>query len=155
MQLHLAVTLAIGARLLVLDEPTLGLDILYREQFYQTLLHDFFREDRSILVTTHEVREIEHTLTDVVFIDHGRARLACAMQDIAARYLKVTCGAQQRVPGVPLSQRVTLAGCEYIFADVARDDYADLGELSVPSLAELFVALLGEGPAAVDGGGAA
>src|SRR6185312_13767662 len=86
-QLHLSLTLAIDARLLVLDEPTLGLDLLYRRQFYDTLLNDYFDKERTILVTTHQVEEIENLLTDVIFIDHGRVVLDSAVETLAERYL--------------------------------------------------------------------
>ncbi len=141
-QLHLAIVLAIGAELLVLDEPTLGLDILYRQQFYDAVLNDYFTEDRSILVTTHEVREIEHILTDVVFINRGRACLTSSMEDIATQYVKLTAGEQVNAPAAPLFQRRSLAGTEYIFRGVPAGELAGLGEVSTPNLAELFVAVV-------------
>ena len=141
-QLHLALVLAIGAQLLVLDEPTLGLDILYRQQFYDALLNDYFTEQRSILITTHEVREIEHILTDVVFIHRGKARLALPMEQVHQRFCKLTCSQAVELPGVPLSERQTLAGTEYIFDAVEPAALAALGEVSTPSLAELFVAIV-------------
>ncbi len=141
-QLHLAIVMAIDAKLLVLDEPTLGLDIIYRQNFYDAVLNDYFHDQRSILVTTHEVREIEHILTDVVFIHRGRARLAVATAEIPERFVKLTAGENVTLPEEPLSQRKTLAGIEYIFADVARDALAPLGELSTPNVPELFVAVV-------------
>ncbi len=142
-QLHLAIMLAIGAELLVLDEPTLGLDILYRQQFYDAVLNDYFTHERSILVTTHEVREIEHILTDVVLIHRGRVRLAAAMEDIATQYVKLTCSGEAPLPASPLASRQGLAGHEHIFNGVPREQLESIGDISVPNLAELFVALVG------------
>ncbi len=141
-QLHLAIVLAIGAQLLVLDEPTLGLDIIYRQQFYDGVLNDFYNEQRSILVTTHEVREIEHILTDVVFIDHGRARLACSMEEVAATFHKLVCAENTSPPLTPLCRRTTLSGAEFIFQGADPAQLEPLGQVSVPNLAELFVALV-------------
>ena len=144
-QLHLAIVLAIGAELLVLDEPTLGLDIIYRQQFYDAVLNDYFTQDRSILVTTHEVREIEHILTDVVFIDHGRAVLSLAMEQVEAEFVKVLSAGEISAPVAPLSRKQTLSGVEYIFRGVDRQILAASGEVSTPNLAELFVAVV-QGP---------
>ena len=145
-QLHLAIVLAIGAELLVLDEPTLGLDILYRQRFYDAVLNDFFTEERSILVTTHEVREIEHMLTDVVFIHQGKACLTISMDKIADRYVKLISSdraiAQHSELGSPLFSRRTLAGTESIFLGVDRAKLEHLGEVATPNLAELFVAVV-------------
>jgi ABC-2 type transport system ATP-binding protein len=143
-QLHLALILAIDAPLLVLDEPTLGLDILYRQQFYDGILNDFFNEGRSILVTTHEVREIEHILTDVVFIHHGRARLKIAMDELPQRYAKLTTQAEVKLPAEPLVSRRSLNGTEHIFEGVDRDLLQKIGEVNTPNLAELFVAIVGD-----------
>ena len=142
-QLHLAIMLAIGADLLVLDEPTLGLDILYRQQFYDAVLNDYFTQERSILVTTHEVREIEHILTDVVLIHRGQVRLAASMEDIASQYVKLTCSADQPLPASPLASKQGIAGHEHIFNGVSREQLSEIGDTSVPNLAELFVALVG------------
>lgn len=145
-QLHLAIVLAIGAELLVLDEPTLGLDILYRQRFYDAVLNDFYTAERSILVTTHEVREIEHMLTDVVFIHRGKACLTISMDKIADEYVKLTSSdqavAQRPALGSPLFSRRTLAGTESIFHGVDRAQLEDLGEVATPNLAELFVAIV-------------
>lgn len=141
-QLHLAVVLATDAPLLVLDEPTLGLDILYRQQFYDAILNDFFNEERSILVTTHEVREIEHILTDVVFMHRGRDALTLNMASVADTYLKLTCGGEPQLPAQPLYSRKGLSGNEHIFAGVPRPTLEALGEVSTPNLAELFVAVV-------------
>jgi ABC-2 type transport system ATP-binding protein len=146
-QLHLALVLAIHAELLILDEPTLGLDILYRQRFYDALLNDYMDGDRSILITTHEVREIEHLLTDVVFIHHGRQILSADMDNIGAEFAKLLvqpANAEAARALQPLNERPTLKGIEYIFRHRNADELAPLGELTRPNLAELFVALLGE-----------
>ncbi len=143
-QLHLALILAIDAPLLVLDEPTLGLDILYRQQFYDAILNDYFNDGRSILVTTHEVREIEHILTDVVFIHKGSARLNLAMQEVGENFAKLVTSADVNLPVKPVSTRRTLGGTEHSFEGVDRTLLQDLGELSTPNLAELFVAVVGD-----------
>jgi ABC-2 type transport system ATP-binding protein len=98
-QLHLALVMAIDAKLLVLDEPTLGLDLLYRKQFYDTLLNDYFDKSRTIIVTTHQVEEIQHILTDLMFIDRGRIVLDCSMEDFETRYLEVMVDAGSRRRG--------------------------------------------------------
>ncbi len=141
-QLHLAIVLAIGAELLVLDEPTLGLDILYRQQFYDGVLNDYFNEQRSILVTTHEVREIEHILTDVVFIDHGRTCLTLAMDALPDEFVKLTSSEHDPIPPGALHSRRTLAGTESIYRGVPRHELEGVGEVGTPNLAELFVAVV-------------
>ena len=141
-QLHLAIVLAIGAELLVLDEPTLGLDILYRQQFYDGVLNDYFTDQRSILVTTHEVREIEHILTDVVFIHHGKACLSLAMDRIGEEYVKLVSAEHTSLPRQPIYTHRTLAGVESIFQGVDPAQLESLGELATPNLAELFVAVV-------------
>lgn len=141
-QLHLALILAIDARLLVLDEPTLGLDVLYREQFYDTLLNDYVSGERSILVTTHEVREIEHVLTDVVFIKQGRTCLASTIDGIREHYVKLTPTAGNTPPDGYLGRRQTLSGAEYIYRDIPRETLAAVGTVSTPDLVELFVATM-------------
>ncbi|MDE0271437.1 MAG: ABC transporter ATP-binding protein [Gammaproteobacteria bacterium] len=147
-QLHLAIVLAVNAELLVLDEPTLGLDILYRQRFYDALLNDYFAEQRAILVTTHEVREIEHILTQVVFIDRGRTRLHLGTDELAASFAKVVADAERsdalRALN-PLSERRSLRGREFIFRDANAQALAECGEVSTPSLPELFTAVMEEG----------
>ena len=143
-QLHLALILAIDASLLVLDEPTLGLDILYRQQFYDGVLNDYYNESRSILVTTHEVREIEHILTDVVFIHRGRAQLALKMSDLAEQFVKVTSDVAIDTGTAPLYSKQTINGRETIFQGVERSTLEPFGTLSTPNLAELFVAIAEE-----------
>jgi len=142
-QLHLALVLAIDAKLLVLDEPTLGLDIIYRQQFYDAILSDYFDHTRSILVTTHEVREIEHILTDVVFVHHGRVMLAESMDQIATQFCKLTTANKEGLPPGALAIKQSLNGVETIYQGVARESLEVHGEVSVPNLAELFVAVMG------------
>jgi ABC-2 type transport system ATP-binding protein len=145
-QLHLALVMAIDARLLVLDEPTLGLDILYRKAFYDSLLGDFLEGDRTILVSTHQVEEIQHVLTDVVFMNHGRVVLDARMEDLEARYLEVMAGPDQadaaRALG-PVAERQVFGRSIYLFDGVPRERLAPLGDVRAAGLAELFVALMG------------
>jgi ABC-2 type transport system ATP-binding protein len=142
-QLHLALVMAIDARLLVLDEPTIGLDILFRKEFYATLLNDYFDEDRTIVVTTHQVEEIEHILTDVVFIDRGRVVLAETMDDIAARYAEVIVGPDHvdraRSLG-PIAERETFGRRVFLFEGESAERLDGLGERRAPGIADLFVA---------------
>ncbi len=145
-QLHLALVMAIDARLLVLDEPTLGLDILYRKQFYQRLLEDYFDEDKTILVTTHQVEEIEHILTDVMFIRDGRIALDTPMESLGERYTEVLvdAGKQDAARALkPIDERALPFGKTVMLfdgADRARLD--ELGETRTPGLADLFVATM-------------
>lgn len=149
-QLHLALILAINARLLVLDEPTLGLDLLYRRQFYDTLLNDYFTEERTILLTTHQVEEIENLLTDVLFISHGNIVLDSSVEDLAARFAQVTVGpanvAQARELK-PFYEREIFGRTAMIFEGRSRAELASLGELRTPSIADLFVAKIQGGAA--------
>ncbi len=145
-QLHLALVMAIDARLLVLDEPTLGLDILYRKQFYQRLLEDYFDEGKTIVVTTHQVEEIEHILTDVLFIRDGRIVLSAEMDHLAERYSEVLVGADRlaeaRALG-PVEERTLPFGKTVLLYDgLPRERAAALGEVRAPGLADLFVALM-------------
>jgi ABC-2 type transport system ATP-binding protein len=145
-QLHLALVMAIDARLLVLDEPTLGLDILYRKQFYQRLLEDYFDEQKTIIITTHQVEEIEHILTDVMFIRDGRIVLASPMDEVAERYTEVlTSGAQVEAARAlkPIDERALPFGkTVMLFDGVPRQQLAALGETRNPGLADLFVAIM-------------
>jgi ABC-2 type transport system ATP-binding protein len=145
-QLHLALVMAIDAKLLVLDEPTLGLDILYRKAFYDTLLNDYFDKSRTIIVTTHQVEEIQHILTDLMFINHGRIVLDCSMEAFEARYLEVMVGPDQtaaaRALG-PISERQMFGRSVLLFDGVGREKLAALGEVRTPSIADLFVAVMG------------
>ena len=145
-QLHLALIMAVDVKLLVLDEPTLGLDILYRKQFYDTLLNDYFDGDRTILVSTHDVAEVEHILTDVVFLDRGRVVLDSSMEDVEGRYLEVVVGPDRLAAARalrPLHERTLLGRSNLLFDGVGRDQLAALGEVRAPGLADVFVALMG------------
>ena len=145
-QLHLALILAIDARLLVLDEPTLGLDILYRKQFYDSLLNDYFDRSRTIVVTTHQVEEIEHVLTDLMFMDRGRIVLHCSMEEFERRYLEVMVRPEQLDAAralKPLHERQGLGRSILLFDGICRDTLSALGEVRTPSIADLFVAVIG------------
>jgi ABC-2 type transport system ATP-binding protein len=145
-QLHLALVMAIDARLLVLDEPTLGLDILYRKQFYQRLLEDYFDEDKTILVTTHQVEEIEHILTDVMFIRDGKIVLSAPMDAVGERYVEVLVNADHAEAARalrPIDERSMPFGkTVMLFDGVPRARLTGLGETRIPGLADLFVATM-------------
>jgi ABC-2 type transport system ATP-binding protein len=153
-QLHLALVMGIDANLLVLDEPTLGLDILYRKQFYDSLLNDYYDRTRTIVVTTHQVEEIQPVLTDVMFIDRGRIVLACSMEEFEVRYLEVMVRpehvAAARTLG-PIHERQLFGRTILLFDNVERQKLADLGEVRTPSLADLFVAVMGRAADAEQG----
>jgi ABC-2 type transport system ATP-binding protein len=144
-QLHLAVIMAIDARLLVLDEPTLGLDILYRKQFYDSLLNDYFDGRRTIVLTTHQVEEIEHVLTDVMFIDRGRIVFARPLDEVESSYLEVRVSPEHapaaRLLG-PIHERPSLGASIMLFEAVDRQRLAALGEVRTPSIADMFVAVM-------------
>ena len=145
-QLHLALVMAIDARLLVLDEPTLGLDILYRKAFYDTLLNDYFDHNRTILVTTHQVEEIQHVLTDVMFINKGRLVLDCSMEDFENRYVEVMVRPEQTSAAralKPLHERQVFGRSVFLFDNPDRTQISVLGEARTPSIADLFVAMIG------------
>ncbi|MFZ6875484.1 ABC transporter ATP-binding protein [Undibacterium sp. Di27W] len=142
-QLHLALIMAIDAKLLVLDEPTLGLDILYRKQFYQNLLEDYFDENKTIIITTHQVEEIEHILSDVIFIDEGKIVLEISMEQMAGRFVEVMVTHEKMEEAValhPISQRAVFGKIVMLFDGVAQDLLASLGETRIPGVADLFVA---------------
>ena len=144
-QLHLALVMAIDARLLVLDEPTLGLDILYRKQFYDSLLNDYFDGSRTIVVTTHQVEEVQHILTDLMFIHRGRIVLDCSMEEFESRYAEVAVRAEQLAAArarKPIYERQMLGRCVLLFDGVDRQQLAALGDVRTPSIADLFVAML-------------
>jgi ABC-2 type transport system ATP-binding protein len=146
-QLHLALIMAIDAKLLVLDEPTLGLDILYRKQFYDSLLNDYFDGTRTIVVTTHQVEEIQHVLTDLMFINHGRIVLECSMEAFEARYAEVMLNPDHLAEAQalrPIHTRQMFGRTIMLFDNVDRDQLAALGEVRTPGIADLFVALMGE-----------
>ena len=144
-QLHLALVMAIDARLLVLDEPTLGLDILYRKQFYDSLLNDYFDRSRTIVVTTHQVEEVQDVLTDLMFIDRGRVVLECSMEEFESRYLEVMVSPDQLAAARllrPMHERPMFGRSVLLFDRVDRDQLAALGDVRRPSIADLFVAVM-------------
>jgi len=149
-QLHLAVVLSIDAKLLVLDEPTLGLDIIYRKQFYDSLLNDYYDRNRTIVVSTHQVEELEHIFTDLMFIDRGRIVLSCSMEEIESRYLEVAVKPDQATAArtlKPMHERQILGRSILLFDltlnPVDRQQLTSLGEVHTPSIADLFVAVIG------------
>ena len=145
-QLHLALVMAIDARLLVLDEPTLGLDILFRKQFYDSLLNDYFDRSRTIVVTTHQVDEIQDVLTDVMFINRGRIVFSCSMEEFESRYMEVTVNPENVAAAralKPIYERQRLGRNVLLFDGVNRQQVAALGEVRTPSIADLFVAVMG------------
>jgi ABC-2 type transport system ATP-binding protein len=146
-QLHLALVMAIDARLLVLDEPTLGLDILYRKQFYDSLLNDYFDRTRTILVTTHQVEDVQYVLTDLMFINRGRIVLDCSMEEFESRYAEVTVRPEQVAAAralKPIRERQVLGRSILLFDHVERQQLAALGDVRTPSIADLFVAVMGD-----------
>jgi ABC-2 type transport system ATP-binding protein len=155
-QLHLALVMAIDAKLLVLDEPTLGLDILYRKQFYDSLLNDFFDRTRTIVVTTHQVEEIQDVLTDLVFIDRGRLVLECSMEEFEQRYVEVMVRPGQldaaRALG-PIHERHLFGRSILLFEHADPGQLPALGELRTPSIADVFVAVMGSQPGHERGAG--
>ena len=145
-QLHLALVMAIDAKLLVLDEPTLGLDILYRKQFYDSLLTDYFDRSRTIVVTTHQVDEIQDVLTDVMFINRGRIVFGCSMEQFESRYVEVMVNPENIAAArvlKPIYQRQALGRSILLFDGVDRQQLASLGEVRTPSIGDLFVAVIG------------
>jgi ABC-2 type transport system ATP-binding protein len=145
-QLHLALVMAIDARLLVLDEPTIGLDILYRKQFYDTLLNDYFDRSRTIVVTTHQVEEIQDVLTDLVFIDRGRIVLGSSMEELESRYAEVMVRPENLAAAralEPMRERQLFGRSILLFDQVDRQQLAALGEVRTPGIADLFVAVMG------------
>jgi len=144
-QLHLAIVMAIDARLLVLDEPTLGLDILYRKQFYDSLLNDYFDRNRTIVLATHQVEEIQHVLTDVVFIDRGRIVFARSMDEIEARYREVAVHPDRLEAAralAPIYERSSIGRSVMYFEGAEESRLAGLGDVRTPSLSDLFVAVM-------------
>src|SRR6266403_863769 len=154
-QLHLAIVMAIDAKLLVLDEPTLGLDILYRKQFYDSLLNDYFDRSRTIVVTTHQVEEIQDVLTDVMFINRGRIVFDCSMEEFESRYLEVMVNPEQITAAralKPIHERQVFGRSILLFDRVERQQLAALGDVRTPSIADLFVAVLSNQSGAAQGG---
>ena len=144
-QLHLAIVMAIDARLLVLDEPTLGLDILYRKQFYDSLLNDYFDKSRTIIVTTHQVEEVQDVLTDLIFINHGRIVLECSMEEFESRYVEVMVHPDHAAGAhalKPMHERQVFGRSVLLFDGADRDQLAAVGDIRTPSIADLFVAVM-------------
>jgi ABC-2 type transport system ATP-binding protein len=148
-QLHLALVMAIDAKLLVLDEPTLGLDILYRKQFYDSLLNDYFDRSRTIVVTTHQVEDVQHVLTDLMFINRGRIVLDCSMEEFESRYVEVTVRPENVASAralKPIHEREVLGRSILLFDHADRQRLVALGDVRTPSIADLFVAVMGNKP---------
>jgi len=146
-QLHLALVMAIDARLLVLDEPTIGLDILYRKQFYDSLLNDYFDRTRTIVLTTHQVEDVQNVITDLMLINRGRVVLNCSMEEFESRYLEVTVHPEQVIAAralKPIYERQLLGRSTLLFDHGDRQQLAALGDARTPSIADLFVALMGD-----------
>jgi ABC-2 type transport system ATP-binding protein len=144
-QLHLALVMAIDARLLVLDEPTLGLDILFRKQFYHDLLQDYFDENKTIVITTHQIEEVEHILTDLMFIRDGKLVLAGSMEELGERYTEVMVGADYEKAALalqPIARQTVFGKSVMLFDGVAREQLAVFGETRSPKVADLFVATM-------------
>jgi ABC-2 type transport system ATP-binding protein len=157
-QLHLALVMAMDTRLLVLDEPTLGLDILYRKQFYDSLLNDYYDRSRTIVLTTHQVEDVEHVLTDLMIINRGRIVLECSMDEFESRYLELTVHPEQIAAAralKPIHERQVLGRSKLMFdlklnsvanQKLERPQFAALGDARTPSIADLFVAVIGDTP---------
>ncbi|MEA2238755.1 MAG: type transport system ATP-binding protein [Thermoanaerobaculia bacterium] len=144
-QLHLAIVMAIDAKLLILDEPTIGLDILVRKQFYDSLLNDYFDRSRTIVVTTHQIDEIQDVLTDFVFINHGRVVLESSMEDFETRYVEVMVNSENIAAARalhPIHERQVFGRSILLFDQIGRQQLAALGEVRTPSIADLFVAVM-------------
>jgi ABC-2 type transport system ATP-binding protein len=144
-QLHLALVMAIDAKLLVLDEPTLGLDILYRKEFYQNLLNEYFDHEKTIIVTTHQVEEVEHILTDLMFIRNGKIALSASMDEVAERFTEVMVNPDRRDAALalkPLTERTVFGRSIFLFDGVPRATLGAIGELHKPSVADIFVATM-------------
>ncbi len=146
-QLHLALVMSIEAKLLVLDEPTLGLDIIYRKDFYDNLLNDYFDHERTIIITTHQVEEVEHILTDLLFIKDGKIVLDSNMEDLSEEYFEVMISADDYEDALafkPLQTRKIFGKYVMLFKGVNRGELEAIGEVQRPGVADLFVAMLKE-----------
>lgn len=144
-QLHLALVMAVNAKLLVLDEPTLGLDIIHRQQFYRSLLEDYFDADKTIIVTTHQIEEIEHVVSDLIFISDGRLVLQESMDSVADRFIEVAVQPDKLTQALalhPIDQRTKLGESSLLFDGVPRDQLTGLGQVRIPSLADIFIATM-------------
>jgi ABC-2 type transport system ATP-binding protein len=153
-QLHLALVMAIDAKLLVLDEPTLGLDILYRKQFYDSLLNDYFDRNRTIIVTTHQVEDVQHVLTDLMFISRGRIVLNCSMDEFETRFLEVMVNPEQVNAAralKPIHERQVIGRSILLFDRASRQQLAALGDVRTPNISDLFVAVMGNQTGAASG----
>ena len=149
-QLHLAIVMAIDVKLLVLDEPTLGLDILFRKKFYTNLLNDYFDEERTIIITTHQVEEIEHILSDLIFIQDGRIALDCSMEEVQESYVELMVAPDKALAArelQPLHERELFGRHIFLYKSANREQLKTLGELHTPSVADLFVATMSGGAA--------
>jgi ABC-2 type transport system ATP-binding protein len=145
-QLHLALVMAIDAKLLVLDEPTLGLDILYRKQFYDSLLNDYFDRSRTIIVTTHQVEDVQNVITDLMFINRGRIVLDCSMDEFETRFLEVMVNPEQVAAAralKPIHERQVIGRSILLFDRASRQQLAALGDVRTPNISDLFVAVMG------------
>jgi ABC-2 type transport system ATP-binding protein len=139
--------MAVDAKLLVLDEPTLGLDILYRKQFYDSLLNDYFDGTRTIVVTTHQVDEIQDVLTDLMFIDRGRIVLESSMEEFESRFLEVMVRPEELAAAralQPIHERPVFGRSVLLFENADREQVRALGETRRPSIADVFIAVMGE-----------
>jgi ABC-2 type transport system ATP-binding protein len=147
-QLHLAIVMAIDVKLLVLDEPTLGLDILYRKQFYTNLLNDYFDEERTIIITTHQVEEVEHILSDLIFIQDGKIALDCSMETVQENFIELMVAPDKADAArelKPLYERELFGRHIFLYKNADREQLKPLGELHTPSVADLFVATMSGG----------
>jgi ABC-2 type transport system ATP-binding protein len=138
--------MAIDAKLLVLDEPTIGLDLLYRKQFYDSLLNDYFDRSRTIVVTTHQVEDVQHVITDLMFINRGRIVLDCSMEDFESRYLEVTVRPEQVAAAralKPIHERQVIGRSILLFDRADRKQLTALGDVRTPGIADLFIAVMG------------
>ena len=146
-QLHLALVMSIDAKFLVLDEPTLGLDILYRKTFYTNLLNDYFDEQRTIIITTHQVEEIEHILTDLLFIRDGKIILDSSMDEVQQNYIELMTSSENAVAArafKPLNESISFGKHIFLYAGTPSSSLKELGETRTPNVADLFVAIMGE-----------
>jgi ABC-2 type transport system ATP-binding protein len=144
-QLHLALIMAVNAKLLILDEPTLGLDILYRKQFYRSLLEDYFDANKTIIITTHQIEEIEHVVSDLIFINGGRIVLQETMDSMATRFVEVEVSAEHLTAAEalqPIDQRNVLGKAIFLYDGVATETLASIGQIRIPALSDIFVASL-------------
>ncbi len=154
MQLHLALVMAIDAKLLVLDEPTLGLDILFQKQFYESLIHDYYDKERTILIATHHIDEVQHVLTDVIFVDGGKIVLSCSTTDFESHFFELLVRpddlAAARELG-PIHERHTFGRSVFLYRDADPEALATLGDVRTPSLSDVFVAVVTNQPSTIKG----